>query len=273
MSTRIFSPGSEWLYLKIYCGVKTADIILQETITHLVSHLKKENLIKKWFFMRYNDPKPHIRLRFQLSDIKDYGKILEFLNSDFKIFIDSGEIANIVIDSYFRELERYGIDTIEIAEELFYKSSELAMGFLNYEDEEKIIVSMFYIEQILSEFELHIIEKQEWISKSNISFKKEFNADKKLNNQLNRKFMEFEPKYKAFLELVEFGETRNLIIANVSESKAALRKLREYDSNFSASFFSDIFHMHINRTFNSSQRLFEMIVYYYLLWHIKKLYK
>ncbi len=49
MSTRIFSSGGEWLYLKIYCGVKTADIILQETITHLVSQLKKENSLKSGF--------------------------------------------------------------------------------------------------------------------------------------------------------------------------------------------------------------------------------
>ena len=273
MSTRILSPGSEWLYLKIYCGVKTADIILQETITHLVSQLKKKNLIKKWFFIRYDDPKPHIRLRFQLSDIKDYEKILEISNLFLKVFIDSGEISNIVIDSYFRESERYGIDTIETAEELFYKSSELVMGFLNYEDEEKIIVSMFYIEQIFSELKLQNTEKQDWINKSNISFKKEFNADKRLNSQLNRKFIEFEPKYRAFFESVEFDETRNLIIVNLSESKSTFKKLREYDSNFLVSFFSDIFHMHINRTFISSQRLFEMIIYDYLFRHIKVLSK
>lgn len=229
MSTRIFSPGSEWLYLKIYCGVKTGDIILQETITHLVSQLKKENLIKKWFFIRYNDPKPHIRLRFQLSDITNYGKILEISNSDLKVFVDSGEITNILIDSYIRELERYGIDTIETAEEFFYKSSELVMDFLNYEDEEKNIVSMFYIEQIFSELKLPITEKYDWVSESNNSFKKEFNADKRLNNQLNKKFMNFEPKYHAFFES---AETRNLIIENISESKLALKKIREYNSNF-----------------------------------------
>lgn len=269
MNTRKFYLGSDWLYLKIYCGVKTADIILQETITPLVSQLKKENLIKKWFFIRYNDPKPHIRLRFQLSDIKDYGKILEISNSFLKVFIDSGEIANIVIDSYFRELERYGIGTIETAEELFYKSSELVMGFLNYDDEDKIIVSMFYIEQMFSELKLPITEKHDWVRESNNSFKREFNADKRLNSQLNRKFIEFEPKYQAFYESVDFEEIRNLIIANILASKPTFKNLKEYNSNFLVSFFSDIFHMHINRTFISSQRLFEMIVYDYLLRHNK----
>ncbi|MDN4028705.1 thiopeptide-type bacteriocin biosynthesis protein [Chryseobacterium gambrini] len=269
MITRIFSPGSEWLYLKIYCGVKTADIILQETIIHLVSQLKKKNLVKKWFFIRYNDPKPHIRLRFQLSDIQDYGKILEISNSDLKVFVDSGEIANILIDSYVRELERYGIETIETAEDFFNKSSELVMGFLNYDDEDKIIVSMFYIEQMFSELKLPITEKHDWVRESNNSFKREFNADKRLNNQLNKKFMKFETKYHAFFDSDEFEETRNLIIENISETKSALKKIREYHSNFLLSFFSDIFHMHINRTFISNQRLFEMIVYDYLLRHNK----
>lgn len=132
---------------------------------------------------------------------------------------------------------------------------------------------MLYIEQMFSELKLPITEKHDWVSESNNSFKKEFNADKRLNNQLNKKFMEFDPKYHAFFESAEFEETRNLIIENISETKSALKKITEYNSNFLVSLFIDIFHMHINRTFISSQRLFEMIIYDYLLRHNKILSK
>ncbi len=57
---RSFIPGSEWIYYKIYCGVKTADKILTETIKPLVEQLKMLNLIEKWFFIRYSDPDTHI---------------------------------------------------------------------------------------------------------------------------------------------------------------------------------------------------------------------
>lgn len=259
MTLRKFSLGDEWLYLKIYVGVKTSDIILNEAIAPLIVYLKEENLIKKWFFIRYNDPKFHLRLRFQLTEVRNLGIVLENTNSALKEFIDSVEISNIVIDSYNRELERYGEETITIVETLFWKSSELIIKFLEYDDEEKIMISMFYIEQLLSGIKLSTKEKTEWISQSNTAFKKEFNADKTLNNQLKRKFSEFKPKYEAFIHLDEFEEIRGLITSIVSESISI-----ECKPEREAYFFQSIFHMHINRTFVSSQRVFEMIIYDYL---------
>ncbi len=101
-------PGSEWLYLKIYTGVKTADLILEEAIQLLVEYFQEHNYISKWFFIRYNDPKPHLRVRFNLNNIDDYSKILEKINETLQEYIKSGEISSILIDTYNREIERYG---------------------------------------------------------------------------------------------------------------------------------------------------------------------
>ncbi len=38
MMKRKFAPGSEWLYLKIYTGIKTADHVLEESIAPLVKY-------------------------------------------------------------------------------------------------------------------------------------------------------------------------------------------------------------------------------------------
>ena len=227
MKTRKFSLGSEWIYLKIYCGVKTSDIILQESITSLIADLKKQNLIEKWFFIRYNDPKPHLRFRVQLFDKVNYHIVLDLINSKLKEFIDSGEISNIVIDTYSRELERYGIDTIGFAEELFFKSRELVLNFLDYDDEEKIMVSLFYIELILSEFKISEAGKLKLFTNSNDAFKKEFNSDKNLNNQLKKKFLEFKPKYEEFISSDEFIEIRNLILENASKIRLISEKIIE----------------------------------------------
>lgn len=264
MVKRKFSPGSEWLYFKIYCGVKTSDIILQESVIPLITGLKKENLIDKWFFIRYYDPKSHLRLRFHSSDLSKVEKVIQAANSQFKNFVESGEIIKIEVDTYNRELERYGETAIELAESLFWRSSELLLHFLDYEDEEKIIVSLFYLEQVLLALRLSTIEKMAWISQSNTAFRKEFNTDKKLNSQLKRKFLEFKPKYQAFVDSKEFEEIRDLIISNISDSEDILKELLKYEQEFLASFFQSIFHMHVNRAFTSNQRLFEMVIYDYL---------
>ncbi|MDC8098435.1 thiopeptide-type bacteriocin biosynthesis protein [Chryseobacterium rhizosphaerae] len=267
---RRFVPGSEWLYLKIYTGVKTADIILDEIIVPLTKYFRENNYISKWFFIRYNDPRPHLRVRFNLNNTDDYSKLLEKINEDLQEYVDSGEISNIVIDTYSREIERYGQNTIEEAETLFCKNSEFTLQCLHYDDEEKILVSLFYIDKMLTKLNLSTQEKLDWIKDFNAFFKQEFNADKKLNSQLDKKYREFKPKYVDFIQSEEFSEERKAIISNIEESSSVLQKIILHDGTQSLgismqSFFQSIFHMNINRLFVSNQRLFEMVIYDYLL--------
>ena len=134
---RKFPPGIEWLYLKIYTGIKTADLVLEEIIQPLVAYFQQKEYISKWFFIRYNDPKPHLRVRLLLNNINYYNEILEKINHAFEQIIDSGEISHILIDTYNREIERYGKNTMEDAESLFHKNSEFTLQCLHFDDEEK----------------------------------------------------------------------------------------------------------------------------------------
>ncbi|MCF2221037.1 thiopeptide-type bacteriocin biosynthesis protein [Chryseobacterium sp. PS-8] len=274
MMKRKFAPGSEWLYLKIYTGIKTADHVLEESIAPLVKYFQKENCISKWFFIRYNDPKPHLRVRFMLTDIQNYTEVLKSINASLQNFTDSGEISNIIIDTYNREIERYGENMIDDTETFFYKNSELTIQCLPYDDEEKIIVSLFLIDQMLNKLNLSVQEKLKWIKDFNDAFKREFNADKKLNSQLDKKYREFKPKYLDFLSSDEFSEERSAFLSHIEENNAALQNVLCHNENQSLrislrNFFQSIFHMNINRLFVSNQRLFEMIIYDYLVRYYK----
>jgi thiopeptide-type bacteriocin biosynthesis protein len=269
MVMRKFHPGSEWLYFKLYTGVKTSDIILQEVLEPLVEQLQHQNLIEKWFFIRYNDPKSHLRIRLHIKNQNDYGSILEMINSLFKEYLESGEVSAVMIETYSRELERYGGNTIEYAEELFFKSSELILNFLEYNDEEKIMVSLYYIDHILTALPLSAEEKIECIKNFEKAFKKEFNVDKNLNSQLKKKYNEFYPGYVEFMISEEYENIRDLLQNNIFEIKPKLEKILELKNDNSLKipiedFFQSIFHMHINRLFVSHQRLFEMVVYDHL---------
>jgi len=272
MTKRIFTPGSEWLYIKIYTGIKTADIILEEIIKPLVKDFQQNQYILKWFFVRYNDPKPHLRIRFKLSDTENYQPVSQRINDILQGYIESGEISNILIDTYKREIERYGDNTIEEAETLFCHNSLFVLECLRYEDEEKIIICLYYIDLLLIQLGLSIPEKLDWIKNFNDGFKMEFNADKKLNSQLDIKYRDFKLKFAEFIDSDEFFEQRSYIISNINESKDVSKKICKYylsDKFFLQSFFQSIFHMNINRLFNSDQRLFEMIIYDYLLRYYK----
>lgn len=266
---RKFVPGSKWLYLKIYTGVKTSDVLLEEAIQPLTEFFIENKYISKWFFIRYNDPKSHVRVRFELSDNSYYSEILSKIQLTFEKYINSGEIANLVIDTYSREIERYGVSTMEEAEYLFYRNSDFFVKkCLHLDDEEKIIVSLFYIDKVLELLKLSMSEKLLRIKNSNDAFKKEFNADKKLNSQLDKKYRLFKPKYMDFLESEDYLDFRENMKAHFLELEATLENVILKNSSLQ-DFFQSIFHMNINRMFVSNQRLFEMIIYDYLFRYYK----
>ena len=266
---RKFIPGTEWLYLKIYTGIKTSDLILEELIKPSVEYFQENNYISKWFFIRYHDPKPHLRVRFCLSNAEYYNDVLHKINNDLQEFIQSGEISSIVVDTYSREIERYGQTTIEEAETLFYKNSDFALLCLQYDDEEKILFTIFYIDQTLDQLNLSDQQKLNWIKGFDSAFKDEFNADKKLNSQLDKKYREFKLKLMSLIQNDEFLDERQAIISHIKESSSVLKSIIQSNEKgllevSPRSFFQSIFHMNINRLFVSNQRLFEMIIYDYL---------
>lgn len=274
MEKRKFTLGAEWLYLKIYTGIKTSDLILEETIKPLAEDFSANNYISKWFFIRYNDPKPHLRIRFCLNNIHNQAAVLNKINDAFLEYIESGEISNILIDSYNREIERYGQNTIHEAEKLFCKNSEFTLLCLPYDDEDKIIFSIFYIDKILNKLGLEIQEKLHWIKDFNHSFKQEFNADKNLNSKLDKKYRQFKTKLMKFIDSDEFLDERNAIELHIDECTSAIQDILLHHQNQSLevslqNFFQSIFHMNINRLFVSDQRLFEMVIYDYLLRYYK----
>ncbi|HFK5552196.1 TPA: thiopeptide-type bacteriocin biosynthesis protein [Elizabethkingia anophelis] len=273
---RRFIPGEQWLYLKIYTGIKTADIILEEAINPVTISLLDDKSISHWFFIRYHDPEPHLRIRFYINNSQNYHNTLSRLTLALEKHIDSEEISNIVNDTYIRELERYGEATISYAETLFFHSSLLSLNFLWADDEEKIMVILFYIDQLLSQIGLSINQKLQWIKYYNISFKEEFNAHKSLNQQLDKKYRAFYPKFQDFLLSPESKEFRDLILENLHLSNDALDNIcNSYDKDINPRvlqlFFQSIFHMAINRMFISQQRLFEMVIYDYLHRYYKTL--
>jgi len=76
---RSFIIGSEWLYYKIYTGPKTSDLVLTDIIKPVVANLIANDTIDSWFFIRYNDPKHHIRVRFHYNKPADVAIIINEL--------------------------------------------------------------------------------------------------------------------------------------------------------------------------------------------------
>lgn len=274
---RDFCLGSPWLYYKIYTGVTTTDYILVEKLAPIISFLEEDKKIQKWFFIRYRDSEEHLRLRFLVDDINNLAIIINEFHSVFKELMDENVIWKIQTDTYQREIERYGKETMYCSEFLFWKNSNMILKYLSLkfsfmETEAPIFFSFLMIESFLNLFKLSNLEKLTLMNGLQIAFKKEFKIDKIQKKNLDIKYRSLYPKLDFFLQPLNqnvFPEIFQIVNENSNEIKdTALRIINKIEIPLN-NFLSSHIHMMINRQYTSKQRLYELLIYDHLYRYYK----
>lgn len=150
-----FLPFDTWLYFKLYGPLDRQN----ELIEYLNNFIKSSTNIEEFYFMRYLDPKPHIRIRFKGNKDILY-KISNEVNSLGEDLKERRIISNLVIDTYIPEVERYGGENlISYAENIFFEDSKVVMEAIANLDIEKekekygVISVLHYLESFNLNFE------------------------------------------------------------------------------------------------------------------------
>ncbi|UZR96679.1 lantibiotic dehydratase [Chondrinema litorale] len=273
---REFSLGSEWLYYKLYCGVDAADKILVETIKPLIELLRSENLIDKWFFIRFIDPDHHIRIRFHLPKVSVIGKVILQINTYLKPYEEENIIWQTQTAIYRRELERYGKKSITEIESLFAADSQFileALEQLAFSDEathHRWLFGISACNAILDVFNYTLSEKLEISRKLKTAFAEEFNMDKNLKLQLDKKYRSFRPDISALLNQNTPEEIDFLQFLCEPYKKLKLLAEKIMSSHNKPSLdgaVSSLLHMHLNRLLPAKQRLHELLIYDFMYRH------
>lgn len=273
---RNFSIGSEWLYYKFYAGIKTADKLLAEVVRPLTQELVDKNVIDKFFFIRYSDPDNHIRLRFHFSDLSKIGSAIQRVHKVFQPYLEQGMISKIQTDTYNRELERYGVNSIELAESLFYIDSVVTLNLLDLIDGEEgeIIRWQFAIrsmDDLLTNLNFTPAEKLQLMDTIKTGFFREHGESKQLKLQLDAKFRTERKLVEDILNreidetreiqpVIELLKWKNEQVQPIAEQLLALKKNNQLQINLNDLTASYI-HMLLNRLFMARQRTYEMVVY------------
>ena len=268
---REFQIGSKWVYYKIYCGVKIADTILLEYLKETIALLKDEKQIEKWFFIRYNDPESHIRLRFLLTESTNLTKVIALLSIVFETLQEQNLIGKVQLDSYVRELERYGASSYEVTETLFEKDSEMVLEYLKFknsfsDNKFPLLFSFLSIDSFLQLFQLSNEDKLTILHQLQYSFKAEFSASSTLKTELDKHYRSFEnqitevllQKQEEFQPIFDLVNSKN----NNIKSTTSLDQIKFEVPIYS--FLSSHIHMMINRQYTSRQREYELVIYDHL---------
>ncbi|MCC6460665.1 MAG: lantibiotic dehydratase [Saprospiraceae bacterium] len=278
---RVFVPGDQWVYYKAYSGVKTTDNLLIDIIQPIAQHLKAQGMIDRWFFIRYNDPDNHIRFRFHLSEQRHFQYLTELVNQQFRAQLADGTVWKIQLDSYRREIERYGANTMELSELLFDADSTATAFFLGKMREEQSpdirwLWAMKTTDLLLHQLGYSPEQKINLLGSLKQSFAREFRMDNALYlKQLSRNFREHKDRIRELMQ-AEPGSGQvspdwlaEALLLHQQAIEAPCRGLLEVAQQQALELPLDMLvasyiHMKFNRIFPSYQRKNEMVFYDFL---------
>ncbi|MFJ8039543.1 lantibiotic dehydratase [Kitasatospora sp. NPDC096147] len=125
--TALHLPGEDWLYLKLYAEPAAHDALLAAHLPGLLAEAAED--VDRWFFLRYRDPEPHLRLRLHGPDPAAlYGRALPALARGVRRLVERGAVRTMMLDTYRPETDRYGGEAVqEAAERLFLTDSRSAL--------------------------------------------------------------------------------------------------------------------------------------------------
>lgn len=251
-------PGSDWLYFEIYCHPMRSDQLLLGKILTFVKASKSK--VNKWFFIRYADPHPHIRLRLQLKDPGLAHSLTAELNTLMASECAAGLVSDIQIKTYVRETERYGTGRIDLAEHFFFLDSKLALSTLNRAktDLRQYSLVLANMDRLTALFLPDISERIDFVRAIASNFTSELGISQENFKVLNQNFksLEQDPTRGDKLLKSKYSRYEKVFLKLISQCKHKTER-----NNLAA----DLIHMHVNRNFHSAQRLHEATLFHYLL--------
>jgi thiopeptide-type bacteriocin biosynthesis protein len=273
---RLVAPGGSWHYVKIYSGYSVLDELLIKDIGPLISNLYADGCATSWFFVRYADPEPHLRLRFQPTG----SKALEYITDATRSLLANGRTWKIQWDTYHREIERYGgIEGILASEELFCADSEATLTVLQALDPDDPDMrwrsAMLGMDKLLSDCNISIHDRVHFTDRMRGSLGTELRVktrDKQevgtrfrheraiLESLLDKDASSTNPRYSTILEAYRRRSDRiKFAVDRLRGSDEAGRPITPF-----IEIIASHLHMNLNRIMKSAARTHEFVLYEFL---------
>ncbi len=126
-------PGSEWLFVKLYCPRILEDDVITESMFTFAENALASGFADSWFFIRYSDPEPHLRLRFYGSPERLTRQLFPHICEWANRLMSDGVCLKFLFDTYEQEVERFGgLQGMTISEAIFSADSRSGVGLLRY---------------------------------------------------------------------------------------------------------------------------------------------
>jgi len=254
--------GSEWIYYKLYGQPFNTDTVLL-MLNRALETFQKSGMIYEWFFVRYLDPLPHLRLRIRLNR-QEIGTIIISLELRLKNLQKKCKLTEIQTATYQRELERYPEKIISVIEASFCLSTRMiirAIKARNLTQQLPIyltgIVPAYWL---INDWIKDPAKRLVFITNVRDNLFAEFGGSAALKIALDETKRSFKKEIAQSIKdekfFLMFGLKREwrdwrAVMSTISLS---VKKNREQ-------LLADLLHMHFNRVFHTEMREQELVAY------------
>jgi thiopeptide-type bacteriocin biosynthesis protein len=252
--------------MKIYCTPQRADQVLLDIVQPFLD--RHVAVVGRWFFIRYQDPAPHIRLRLQTADAE--AAVLQAELQDLLASAgSSGLVRRFVADTYEREIERYGADLITGVEDCFHAGSAWTIGFLqqgglNRRGGPELLPFVLVYRMCTT-----LLPDREklglFLNRIKNNFLTEFKGNERLHIDFDNRYRELAGPLRALIERGATPVTGSEAEGGVLESLNRLVSgAVKFPDSRCEKLLADLVHLQVNRVFANRQRQHEALVWYCL---------
>ena len=274
---RYYPPGSEWLYARLVAGRGLLDEVLLELLP-VISEVLGKQLADRWFFVRYNDPSWHLRLRLHGEPTRLWNEARPRLDQVAARLVANGTLSDFEYCTYDRELERYGGDlTTEISEHIFNVDSTAMAQIVAYANESgqpdlRWHAGLVATDRMLDDLGFDQAGKIGVLQPLRDLMAREFQLEGARGRSLSKKFRKLRGTVDALVRDRNHSAALAPVHKILDQRSAALvplgQHLRQAESTQPIERLGcALLHMQLNRLFDSFQREHEMVLYDFLYRH------
>ena len=258
-------PGGRWLFVKVYGSPAMCDRLLTDTLFPAIERMRGRHLVKRWFFIRYNDPGFHLRGRVELSGEPALAAVMQSFRKALASLCEARRLHKYMVDTYERELERYGQNVMDLTETLFSIDSDcvcrvltlLQRGGIEFD---RWKTAFLMADRLLEAFGHTITVKRDLINTMAGAYLREFGYDEHNVKQVASQYRKLKNELDAVFRFDnELDGCRDVIDGYMQELQKVLAS-----ADKGAVDLRSVLHMTMNRLFASKNRLNEMMLHYCL---------
>jgi thiopeptide-type bacteriocin biosynthesis protein len=166
---RSIFPGGQWVYLKLYAGLPLHDELISGALRDLITDLQSRELLDIWFYIRYSDTFPHLRLRLRNHAARADQALLEAALRWGEKLAREGHIRHFSLDTYEREIERYGGPAmIDLMEEVFCVDSRTTSELIAAQQQRRLdlesdAIAVASLDHFFADWGLSASDRLRWL--------------------------------------------------------------------------------------------------------------